>query len=56
MIYADLQAETYFLHSPDPDTPIEETMEAIQELYKAGKFKHVSTINQRSTPGQGREH
>ena len=32
------QAKTYFLHSPDPDTTLEETLEAIQELYKAGKF------------------
>lgn len=35
------QVETYFLHSPDPDTPIEETMEAVQEVYAAGGFKHV---------------
>lgn len=25
--------ETYYLHSPDPSTPIEETLEAINELY-----------------------
>ncbi|KAL2355071.1 NADP-dependent oxidoreductase domain-containing protein [Cryomyces antarcticus] len=37
--------ETYFLHSPDPETPIEETMEAIQELYKAGRFEHFGLSN-----------
>lgn len=35
------QVETYFLHSPDPNTPVEETVEAVQQLYKEGKFKHV---------------
>ncbi|KAL2351597.1 NADP-dependent oxidoreductase domain-containing protein [Cryomyces antarcticus] len=38
--------ETYFLHSPDPETPIEETMEAIQELYKAGRFEHFVRLIQ----------
>ena len=37
--------ETYFLHLPDKQTPIEETLEAIQELYKAGKFKHFGLSN-----------
>ena len=35
------QVETYFLHSPDTETPIEETLEAIQEIYLAAKFKKV---------------
>jgi aflatoxin B1 aldehyde reductase len=37
--------ETYLLHAPDTETPIEETLEAIQELYKAGKFKHFGLSN-----------
>ena len=37
--------ETYFLHSPDPTTPIEETLSAIQELYLAGKFKRFGLSN-----------
>lgn len=36
--------ETYFLHSPDPITPIEETVEAMQEVYAAGGYKHVSHL------------
>ncbi|KAI9825299.1 MAG: hypothetical protein M1832_001333 [Thelocarpon impressellum] len=37
--------ETYFLHSPDPTTPVEETLEAIQELYLAGRFKRFGLSN-----------
>ncbi|KAK9384511.1 Aldo/keto reductase [Lipomyces mesembrius] len=37
--------ETYFLHAPDPTTPIEETLSAIDEIYKAGKFKHFGLSN-----------
>jgi len=37
--------ETYFLHSPDPQTPISETMDAIQDLYTAGKFKKFGVSN-----------
>ena len=36
--------ETYFLHSPDPVTPLEETVEAMQEVYAAGGYKHVSHL------------
>ena len=36
-----VKVETYCLHSPDPGTPIEETVDAIQEVYTSGKFKHV---------------
>ena len=36
--------ETYFLHSPDPVTPVEETVEAMQEVYAAGGYKHVSHL------------
>ncbi|KAK9489575.1 Aldo/keto reductase [Lipomyces doorenjongii] len=37
--------ETYFLHAPDPTTPIEETLSAIDEIYNAGKFKHFGLSN-----------
>lgn len=37
--------ETYYLHAPDKTTPIEETVDAIQELYKAGKFKRFGLSN-----------
>lgn len=37
--------ETYFLHSPDPDTPIEETVDAMQEVYAAGRYKHFGLSN-----------
>ncbi|KAL8793852.1 MAG: hypothetical protein Q9195_003578 [Heterodermia aff. obscurata] len=37
--------ETYFLHCPDTQTPIEETLEAIQELYVAGKFRKFGLSN-----------
>jgi len=36
------QVDLYYFHSPDPATPIEESLSAIQELYAAGKFKRVS--------------
>ena len=35
------EVETYCVHSPDPDTPIEETVDAMQLVYLSGKFKHV---------------
>ncbi|KAI9761251.1 MAG: hypothetical protein M4579_001171 [Chaenotheca gracillima] len=37
--------ETYFLHSPDTQTPIEETLDAVQEQYAAGKFKYFGLSN-----------
>ena len=35
------QFDGYYLHAPDPKTPIEETVDAVQELYESGKFKRV---------------
>jgi len=35
------QVDVYFLHAPDSTVPIEETVDAIQELYVAGAFKKV---------------
>lgn len=37
--------EIYYLHAPDPTTPIEETIDAINELYKQGKFKKFGLSN-----------
>lgn len=37
--------ETFFLHSPDPATALEETLEAIQELYKERKFERFGLSN-----------
>jgi len=39
--YIDL----YFMHSPDPDTPVEETMRALIKLQKDGKIKEIGTSN-----------
>ena len=33
--------ETYFVHSPDPNTPIEQTVDGMQLIYASGKYKHV---------------
>ena len=35
------KVETYFLHSPDPGTPIEQTVDGMQLVYASGKYKHV---------------
>jgi aflatoxin B1 aldehyde reductase len=37
--------DIYYLHAPDPTVPIEETLEAITELYNAGKFKRFGVSN-----------
>jgi len=39
--YIDL----YQIHWPDPSTPIEETMEAIQQLIKEGKVRYAGVCN-----------
>ena len=39
--YIDL----YFMHSPDPKTPVEETMRAMIKLQKEGKIKEIGTSN-----------
>lgn len=35
------QVDLYYLHGPDPTTLIQETLEAVRELYSSGKFKRV---------------
>lgn len=37
--------DIYYLHAPDPSVPIEETLEAIREVYAAGKFKRFGVSN-----------
>jgi aryl-alcohol dehydrogenase-like predicted oxidoreductase len=37
--------ETFFLHSPDLDTSLEDIMEAVQELHRARKFKKYNLSN-----------
>lgn len=39
--YIDL----YFMHSPDPQTPIEETMRALIKLQTEGKIREIGTSN-----------
>ena len=39
------QVDVYFLHSPDADTPLTETLAAVQEVYLAGKFKRFGLSN-----------
>ena len=39
--YIDL----YQVHFPDPETPIEETLETLNELIKAGKVRHIGNSN-----------
>ncbi|GFF40108.1 aflatoxin B1 aldehyde reductase member 3 [Aspergillus udagawae] len=35
----------YYIHAPDREVPLEETLAGINELYKAGKFKHFGLSN-----------
>ncbi|KAF9693875.1 hypothetical protein EKO04_008547 [Ascochyta lentis] len=37
--------DIYYLHAPDKDTPIEETVDAIQELHRQGKFERFGLSN-----------
>ncbi|RHZ70015.1 hypothetical protein CDV55_104331 [Aspergillus turcosus] len=37
--------DVYYLHAPDRQTPFEETLAGINELHKAGKFKHFGLSN-----------
>jgi aryl-alcohol dehydrogenase-like predicted oxidoreductase len=39
--YIDL----YFMHSPDPNTPIEETLRAMEKLQSDGKIKEIGVSN-----------
>ncbi len=37
--------DLYFIHSPDPSTPFEETMKALNKLKKIGKIKSIGVSN-----------
>ncbi|EKG17414.1 Aldo/keto reductase [Macrophomina phaseolina MS6] len=39
------KVDIYYLHAPDHDTPIEETVDTIQELYRQGKFERFGLSN-----------
>jgi aryl-alcohol dehydrogenase-like predicted oxidoreductase len=39
------RVDVYLVHEPDPDTPIAETMEALNELLRAGKIGAVGASN-----------
>jgi len=37
--------DLFYLHAPDHNTPIEETLQAVNHLYKEGKFKYFGLSN-----------
>ncbi len=37
--------DVYYMHQPDPQTPIEETLRALDELTQAGKIRHAAASN-----------
>jgi aryl-alcohol dehydrogenase-like predicted oxidoreductase len=37
--------DLYYMHQPDPETPVAETLGALDELVKAGKVRHVAMSN-----------
>lgn len=37
--------DVYYYHRPDPKTPIEETLRALDELVRAGKVRHIGCSN-----------
>ena len=37
--------DVYYLHVPDPKTPIESTLEGIQELFESNKIRHFGISN-----------
>ena len=39
------QVDMYLIHEPDPATPIEETLDALEELVRAGKVKAIGASN-----------
>ena len=43
--------DIFYLHSPDPQVPLEETLQAVNELYLEGRFQRVccSQSNLKST-------
>ena len=41
--------DIFYLHWPDPKTPLEQTLKAVQALYKAGKFRELGLSNYHAT-------
>ncbi|QKX54267.1 uncharacterized protein TRUGW13939_01352 [Talaromyces rugulosus] len=39
------QVDVYYIHAPDRKVPIQDTLEGINELYKAGKFRRFGLSN-----------
>lgn len=39
------QVDMYLIHEPDPATPIEETLDALEELVRVGKVKAIGASN-----------
>lgn len=39
------RVDMYLIHEPDPETPLEETLDALEELVKAGKVAAVGASN-----------
>jgi aryl-alcohol dehydrogenase-like predicted oxidoreductase len=37
--------DLYYMHEPDPETPIEETLAALDDLTRSGKVRHVAASN-----------
>ncbi len=37
--------DLYYMHEPDPQTPIAETLQALEELRKAGKIRYAAASN-----------
>ena len=47
--------DLYYMHRPDPDTPIEETIGALSELIDAGKVRHLG-LSEVTAPELHRAH
>ncbi len=37
--------DVYYLHRPDPEVPLEETLRALEELIRQGKIRHAAASN-----------